>query len=379
MRGSIQNRSKGSWRIRYDGPADTNGNRKQESETVRGTRKEAESVLRERITAVENGGYAPKYDQTVTEFMQTWMQTYVKTNTTPRTQQGYLGSIRRYIEPNLGHIKLQALRPEQIQGLYSKLLEQGLSGRTVLHVHRVFRQALKHAVRWNMVIRNPTDAVIPPRPESKPVEMWDVPLIHRFIEASKASHYADLFLLGVLTGMRRSELCGLRWENVNLATGRLMVLVTLQRITGNGLVEGQPKTQKSRRSIALSVSAIDLLHIVRGNQIEHRARVEPAWMDAGYVFTKADGRPVDPDEVTHAFKKIVDDSGLPHLTLHGLRHAHATLLLASGVHLKIVSERLGHSTITTTADIYSHVLPGMQEIAANAIDDQLGGRVGERS
>ena len=153
--------------------------------------------------------------------------------------------------------------------------------------------------------------------------------------------------------------------------GSTLVIRTLQRIYGKGLDIGQPKTPRSRRSISLSQSTGSLLQSVRTRQIEQRLAAGPAWHDTGFVFTKPDGRPTDPDTLSHDFQKIVRATGLPHLTLHGLRHAHATFLLQKGTHAKIVSERLGHSSISVTMDTYSHVLPDMQEAAARAIDEVL--------
>jgi integrase len=201
--------------------------------------------------------------------------------------------------------------------------------------------------------------------------MWDVETIGRFLEAARQSRFSDLYQLAVLTGMRRSELCGLKWENVDLLTSRASVVQTLQRIKGHGLVEGQPKTARSRRSIALSPQAVDLLHAVRGRQIEQQLEVGPLWQNTGYVFTQSTGTPVIPGHVTQDFANIIRKAGLPYLTLHGLRHAHATLLLTARVHPKVVSERLGHSNIAITMDIYSHVLPGLQEEAALVLDQRL--------
>ena len=146
---------------------------------------------------------------------------------------------------------------------------------------------------------------------------------------------------------------------------------TLQRITGYGLVEGQPKTARSRRSIALSPQATDVLHSIRGRQIEQQLAAGPVWQNTDYVFTGTDGSPIAPDMISKDFCALVRKYDLPHLTFHGLRHAHATLLLTSGVHAKVVSERLGHSNIGITMDTYSHVLPGLQEQAALALDERL--------
>jgi integrase len=371
MKGSVRQRSKGSWEIRYDGPPDANGKRKFMSETFRGTKKEAEKALRERIAAVENGGYVPKHNETVREFMQRWLDTYASTNVTLRTLHGYRGYVKRYLDPTIGAVALQSLTPRHIQGVYAGMLGKGLSNTTVVQLHRILRETLSHAVKWGILTRNPADATSPPKVQHKEIEMWDVDTVRRFMDGVKESRFGDLYPLAILTGLRLSELCGLKWEHVDLVRSSLSVVRTLQRITGYGLVEGQPKTQKSRRSIALSPQAVDLLHAIRGQQMEQQLAAGPLWQNSGYVFTQIDGSPIAPDMISKDFCAFVRKAGLPHLTFHGLRHAHATLLLTAGVHLKIVSERLGHSNIAITADTYSHVLPGLQEQAVLALDQRL--------
>jgi integrase len=296
----------------------------------------------------------------VAGFLRRWLETHAATNTTPRTQEGYRGNIDRYIIPAIGHIELQKLTPAQIQKMYTELLERHLSNRTIGHAHRVLSEALKHAVKWGLLTRNPVDATTPPWAEEKELEMWDVETTHRF---------RDFYHLALLTGMRRSELCGPKWEDVDLIGGRLSVVRTLQRIAGSGLMEGKPKTARSRRSIALSPQAVKLLHAIRGRQIEEQLAAGELWQKTGYVLTQVDGRSMNPNKVSQA--AIVRKAGLPHLTLHGLHHAHATILLTAGVHPKIVSERLGHSNIAVTMDIYSHVMPGLQEAAVLALDERL--------
>ena len=324
---------------------DSTGKRRFISETVKGTKKDAERVLRERLAAIENGGYVAKDKETVAQFLSRWLDTYAATNTTLRTQQGYRGIVNRYVVPTIGSVQLQALTSSHIQRIYAGLLDRGLSATTVIHLHRILKQALSHAVRWGALTRNVADATTPPRPLRKTVKMWDVETIHQFLEFAESNRFHDLFQFAVLTGMRRSELCGLRWQNVDLVGGRLSVVNSLQRIKGHGMVEGEPKTARSRRSISLASDAVELLHGVRGLQIENRLEYGELWSNSGYVFTQPDGIPVVPDRVTQDFARLVRDAGLPHLTFHGLRHAHATLMLTSGVHLKIVSERLGHSNI----------------------------------
>ena len=368
MNGSIRQRSTGTWQLRYDAPPDGTGKRRFISETFKGNKKDADRVLRERLAAIENGGYVGRDTETVGRFLTRWLETYAATNTTLRTQEGYRGNIQRYIAPAIGSVELQKLTALHIQKMYAGLLERGLGNRTVLHVHRVLRKALADGVKWGLLVRNVADAATSPRPENKEMEMWDTETIARFIGATESHRFRDFYLLALLTGLRRSELCGLKWDNVDLVARRLSVVSTLQRIIGKGHVEGQPKNRHSRRSVALSPQAVDVLHAMRGQQIEYQLAAGPLWQSTGYVLTQVDGRPMNPIKVTQEFTALVRKAGLPHLTLHGLRHAHATLLLIAGVHPKVVSERLGHSNIAITMDTYSHVLPGLQEEAVLALD-----------
>jgi len=323
---------------------------------------------------MERGDYVARTRETVGQFLGHWLKTYAATNTSLRTQQGYRAKIKGYILPRIGNIRLQNLTARDIQEIYSLLLDRGLSPTTVLHVHRILREALSHAVRWGMLARNVADAATPPRRRSREIPTWDAPTVNRFLETAAESPFRDFYHLAVLTGMRRSELAGLKWESVDLTAGTLSVVRTLQRIRRMGLVEGQPKTAKSRRLITLSPDTVQLLHGIRGRQIEERLALGAAFHDTGFVFTRPDGRPIDPDAVTQEFTEVVRATGLPHLTLHGLRHVHATLMLGAGIHPKVVSERLGHSTVGITLDTYSHVLPSLQEQAASAVDGALAGR-----
>ena len=368
--GSIQQRASGTWQMRYYGVPDESGQRKQHNETVKGSRRQAERLLRERLTAVETGSHVAREKETVSQFLARWLDTYVATNTTAKTQQGYRQCINCYTGP-LSQISIQGLTARHIQAVYSGMLEKGLSAATVVQLHRILHRALTVGVKWGILARNVADATTPPRIARRELKMWDVETILRFLDVASDSRYKDFYHLALLTGMRRAELAGLQWSSVDLVDGRLGVVKTLQRISGKGLIESQPKTARSRRSIALSPDAVSLLHEVRGRQIAQQMTVGEVWHSGDYVFTQADGRPVDPDAITRDFTELIRKTGLPHLTVHGLRHAHATLLLESGINPKVVSERLGHATIATTMDIYSHVLPGLQESAALALDARL--------
>ena len=184
--GTVTQRYKGSFQLRYT-VVDTNGKRKQVNETVKGTKKEAEKILRERLSAVDNGSHIDKSKKTVSQFMARWMETYVATNCTLRTAIGHQGNIQRYIIPAIGKVAMQNLTSSQIQGIYAGRLGRGLSNTTVLHLHRVLREALGHAVKWGDLARNVADAASPPRREQKQMPMWDVPTIQEFLDLSEES------------------------------------------------------------------------------------------------------------------------------------------------------------------------------------------------
>ena len=210
--GTVNQRYKGSWELKWYGPADQNGNQKRISETVRGTKKEAEKILRERLLSVDNGSFVDKSKETVSEFMSRWLETYAATNVTLRTAHGYEGYSRRYINPTIGKVALQSLTPSQVQKVYADMLERGLSNTTVLHLHRLLKEALGHAVKWGIIARNVAEAASPPRPEQKQMPMWDVPTIIDFLELSHGTRFGHIHEFAVLTGLRRSEICGLKWE-----------------------------------------------------------------------------------------------------------------------------------------------------------------------
>ena len=373
MRGSIRQRSKGTWQVRFDAPRQGPGQREYASVTVRGTKKDAERVLREKLTALEQGNFVTRQTESVSQFFGRWMADYAATNTTVRTQVGYQGYIDRYITPVIGVVPLQSLTTRQIQGMYASLLKNGKSPRTVRQLHVILREALAHAVKWGLLARNPADATTRPRVEREELEMWDLPTIRRFLSIATGSRFEHVYRFAILTGMRRSELVGLRWEQVDLARGTVQVTRVLHRIAGQGLVSAPPKTARSRRLVDLGPVTVQLLHVVHDQQEELKLRAGDLWQETGHVFTHEDGSPIPGDKPTKEFAGIVKKHGLPHLTFHGLRHAHATLMLSAGVNPKVTSERLGHSSIAMTMDIYSHVLPGLQKDAAKLVEEQLGG------
>ena len=363
--GNIIERSPGVFLIRY---RDNNG--KRHNETIKGNRKRAEAVLTQHRVALEGGTFAGKKNLTVGLYLQGWLDTYAVPNCSAKTVQAYRQTVNRYTV-DIAHLQLQKLEATDIQPIYADMSKQKLSNNTIDSLHKVLHIALNTAVKQGVLKRNVMAAVIAPKVVSKQVEVWDPETRSKAIEVLKDSRFGDFYLLALLTGMRKGELAGLKWANVDLERGRLQVVNTLQRISGRGLVLGVPKTERSRRSIALSDAAVGLLHEVRGKQTIQKAEIADAWTQSGFVLTHPDGMPLDSEVVSKAFTKLVKEAGFPDLTMHGLRHTHATILLEQGVNPKVVSERLGHASVATTMDIYSHVLPDMQEKAAQAIDTVL--------
>ena len=369
MRGSLKQRSLGTWQLRWDGPRKPNGRRSYQYETVRTTKKVAQRILAERVASVEAGTYVARTKETVGEFMGRWLVAYVEPNTGLKTQQGYAQLIGRHIVPHLGAVRLQDLRPTQIQEMYREI--GGRAGaRSVQATHSVLHKALNEALKWGLVDRNAADATTVPRVERGEIIAWTAADVNAFLSASERSWFQDVYRLAIETGMRRGELAGLQWPDVDLEAATLLVVRQVQRITGRGLVVNEPK-RASRRLLELSDTSVALLRSVRRAQLETKVAA-PDWVETGHVFTRPQGQVLDPEKITADFARIVREAGLGHLTLHGLRHTNATLMIKEGVDVFVVSRRLGHASVQITLDLYGHLLPGMQSKAAGAIERQLG-------
>jgi integrase len=244
----------------------------------------------------------------------------------------------------------------------------GLSPRTVRHHHRTIHDALQHAVRWGLVLRNVAQAVDPPRFSNKEMMTLDQVSVQGFLEVARESEYFPLFHLLLFTGMRRPEALGLHWQNINLDLLTLSVVHVMHQLKGGTVMFREPKSARSRRLVDLTPSSGLVLREWRSHQ---EAVLGRPISSNDLIVTLPGGSPMLPDSVTHAFTKLVRAHGFNGLRLHDLRHSHATLMLQQGIHPKIVQERLGHSSIQVTLDIYSHVAPGMQRAAALRFEEGL--------
>jgi integrase len=320
---------------------------------------------------VDEGLPLPSERLTVAAFLVRWLAT-IKPALRPNTYRRYEQFVRMHISPALGRITLTKLTPDQLQELYAAKLEAGLSPTTVRHLHAAAHKALKQATRWGLVARNVATVVEVPRMVRHEMATLTPEEAQRVIEAARGERLGAVYTLALTTGMRRGELLGLRWRDVDLERGAVQVRASLQW-TKEGPAFAEPKTERSRRQITLAKIAIDTLRAHRLAQAEERLRRGPAWEDNDLVFANEVGRPVYPNNmVRRSFEPLLKRAGVRRVRFHDLRHSAATLLLAEGVHPKIVSEMLGHSQIAMTLDLYSHVTPTMQRQAADAMDVVLG-------
>jgi integrase len=321
-------------------------------------RSKRQQVVREwlqtSLNQLEQGVYLRPEKTTVSEFIDRVMRDVGAHTLRPKTIDSYNFMIDKHIKPEIGELRLNQLRPVHLQSLYSKKLEEGLSKRTVQYIHAVIRRILNQAVKWNLLVRNPTDAVTPPVPSRKtPVTLSD-DQVRLFLKSVKGHRWYPIYVLAVATGMREGEILGLRWEDVDLAAGAVSVRQTIQNISGR-LSIGEPKSEKSRRTIPLPIFALDVLKNMDKGE--------------GLIFRTSSGNPVSPRNVLRHFQNQLEKLGLPRVTFHSLRHLHATYLLRQNIHPKVVQERLGHATISLTLDTYSHIIPTLQREAAEKIND----------
>jgi integrase len=298
-------------------------------------------------------------------YLESWLS-HTRGRVRPRTLRGYEGLIRLYALPALGEVPLERLRPLHLQTVYAELLGRGLSGGTVLNLHLVLTQALSQVVRWELLRVSPASGAQPPRPRRPEPRVVDPALASRILEAVRGTALELPATFALATGMRRGEILALRWRDLDGAYTVAQVRRSLQ-VTAEGLTFEEPKTRRSRRAVALPGMLRPYLVSHRADQARRRSAC-PDWSDLDLLIDEGDGSPLHPDTLSSGWFRFLKSSGLPHVRFHDLRHGHATLLLMAGTHPKVVSERLGHASIATTFDIYSHVIPSMQTEAAAAFD-----------
>ncbi len=366
-----------SYQVMVELPRDPiTGKRRQKLLTAR-TEKEADLLAAQMLVSIANGGFAEADAKklTVSEYLSGWL-TYVEQTLRPSSFRRYSDVMQRHVIPIIGRVNLAKLTPLQVQNLYNDRLTKGkLSPTSVALIHNILHRALKQAVRWGLLTRNVTEAVEPPREVTPEYITWSESQVVAFLAVADADELGALWRLALLTGMRRGEVLGLRWEDVDLGRAVLAVKRTLSRGKGGTYTYGTPKTAHGRRSIALPRSVVDSLKSQRLKQVESRWEAGLAKKDDDLVFATVLGEPLHPNSVDYRFKRLIKQAGVPEIRFHDMRHTCATLMLANNVHPKIVQERLGHADVSMTLNRYSHVTMDMQRDAADQLDALVNGKL----
>lgn len=310
----------------------------------------------------------------VEEWFTYWVDTIAPARVRPRTLESYRSMIRLHILPRIGQRRLDQLMPEHLEQMYADLLASGRSPATVLRVHRVLHRALKIAVQRERVSRNVATLVDPPKQRRAETPMpLDVDECRKVLGAAEGRRNAARWTVALALGLRQSEALGLQWRDINLDVGKLSVRRGLHRVDGKGLMFEEPKTPRSRRTVALPGPLTAALRKHRETQDLERMVAGTDWQDFDLVFAQPNGRPLDKHSDYEAWTRLLADAGVRHIRLHDGRHTAATLLLTAGVHPRVVMELLGHSQMRTTTDIYSHVMPALAQEAADRMGITLWG------
>lgn len=338
------------------------------------TRAEVAARLAKALSDREDGLTFDAKNVTVGEFLDRWLKDSVEGNVGPRTLSNYQLQVRQHIRPALGRIKLKALSPAHVQGLYRSKLDSGLAPSSVRYIHAVLHRALKQALRWGLVPRNASESVDLPKLGNEEVEVLLPEEVRTFLDAASEDRLEALYVVAVTVGLRRGELLGLRWTDLELeGEPKLRVGRQLQRMRdGSGRMFVAPKGGKGR-TIRLPTRTVEALKTHRARQAEVRLKAGSLYQDGRLVFASEIGTPLEPSNIDRrSFKPLLKKAGLPNIRFHDLRHTCATVLLSQGVNPKFVQELLGHADIKLTLGTYSHFLPSMGDQAANAIDSALG-------
>ncbi|MBA2240472.1 MAG: site-specific integrase [Solirubrobacterales bacterium] len=365
MRGHVRKRGT-KWVVVVDVGRDESGKRLRKWHSGFERRKDAERALTEILGRLEAGAYVEPAALTLGGFLADEWLPAMRASLRPLTLESYSMIVRTRIAPEIGQVRLQRLTPGALNALYATLGER-LSPRSVRYTHAVLRHALVDAVRWQRLARNVADAAEPPSAKAakaQAMQTWSAEQLAAFLEHVGDDRLYAAWRLAAMTGLRRGEVLGLRWRDLDLEAGRLAVVQTL---VGERTFS-QPKTDHGRRNVALDPVTVTALRTHRKRQAAERLALGPAYRDEQeLVFCREDGEPLWPQSFSRSFERHAKAAGLPAIRAHDLRHTHATLALAAGIHPKVVSERLGHASVGITLDIYSHATPAMQADAANRV------------
>lgn len=384
MSGHIRRRGKRSWQLKFDAGADTlTGKRDTKFHSFKGTKREAQAELIRLMDAAAKGTYIDPSKATLGEFLGRWERDWAAMNVSPKTLERYRELLKVHICPHLGALPVQKLQPAHLAELYGKLLREGrqargeeavvgLSPRTVGHVHRVLHKALNVAVEWGVVHRNVASATTPPKVVDAEMEILSEDQARLILQELRGRALYMIALLGLTTGMRRGELLALRWRDVDFDGGKLRIEQSLEQ-TKSGLRFKEPKTRHGRRSVGLAASVVAELRTHWKEQLELRLRLGMGKIpDDGLVLGRWDGKPRSPNSTSKEWTRALAELKLPTVSLHALRHTHASQLIASGMDVLTISRRLGHAKPTITLGVYGHLFSNTDDRAVQVMEAAFG-------
>lgn len=373
MNGNITRRGKGSWRLKYDLPRDQSGERRIAYKTIKGKRADAERELRAILHRQDKGIAIDPTNITVAEYLDTWLSDVAPQTVAPKSLERYSGLVRNQINPLIGRIQLQKLKPADVASWHQKLLSGGnLSTRSIRHAHGVLRSALTHAAAVEIVERNVATLIKPPALVRKEVSILTADDIADTLDKLEGHSIYPIVALAIGTGARRGEILALRWADIDLDGAAVRIERALEQTKG-GIRCKDTKTAAGRRTVSLPVFAVDALRVHRRQQLELRMALGVGALPSDApVFGDLDGNWPNPYSLSDRWRDLVKSRNLPKVTFHALRHSHASALIAAGLDVVAVSRRLGHASPALTLNVYSHLFVNNDEEAAKAIDAALG-------
>ena len=372
--GNLRKRKDGRWEGRYTAGRDPETGKAIYKSVLGKTQAEAKAKLKQAIEEAKGLDAAKVGRYTVGQWMEVWLEHYAKVKVRPSSHQTYRGYIDNHIKPSIGKIPLEKLTSLELQKLYKKLLEggrveriesrkqsKGLSAKTVRNIHQIISSAMKLAQEQKLIASNPAEGCALPRMGHQEMKTLPVEQLHSFLREAKDSGVFELYYLELATGLRRGELLGLKWEDIDLERGDLRVRRQIARINGE-VVEAPLKTKNAYRTLPLAEDTVSIL-------LEQKKKVA----GSPWVFPSSTGGPISPDSVLHMLHRVLKRAGLPRIRFHDLRHTFATLALQNGVDVKTVSGMLGHFSAGFTLDTYAHVTTASQRQAAKTMGSVLSG------
>ena len=369
--GQIVGRGRHRWLVRvFLGRDRETRRRRYLSRTVHGPVRQAQSYLNKVLRERDLGRQVEGVTVTLDEFLDRWLETAAKPKLRDKSYESYKSLLRRYIRPALGGRILSAITPLDVQSGYQKMIDRGLSTRTVRYTHSVLRSAIRQAIRWRLLAQDPTDGAQLPRLRRREMRVLGAEQSRAFLSAALKTHYGPVLAVALTTGMRPSEYLALKWQDIDWDRGTVSVVRTLEKSAG-GWRFAETKRARSRRIIKFQAWVLETLKNLQAMTTRRSGCSRPD--NSELVFTSPTGRPIYSDKLAKRFKAILGHNGLPMLRLYDLRHTAATLALSAGVPPKVVAEQLGHASAAFTLDVYSHLLPHMQEEAAIKVEQILAG------